>query len=231
MIKKLLKNTAERFERIPPGFAKKIFSNCFWEGSPDCGILSLTFDDGPDPEITPLVLDALEKADAKGTFFLIGSKAREYPELVEEIFNRGHTVGNHTLNHRKLIFEGKKSTGIEIGETQDILTGICGEKPRLFRPPYGIFDFSTVKIAEKLGLSTVVWTVLSGDYKKIAGIDLMQNIKKFIRPGAIIVFHDTEAGGGEMLPDIIGQIAETASIKGIELAGVDEMLEFKSLED
>lgn len=229
MFMNVLKKAAGRLERVPPGFAKKIFANCVWEGSPDSGILAVTFDDGPDPEVTPAVLDSLDRVGATGTFFLIGSKALEYPDLVKEIVERGHIVGNHTLNHRKLIFAGKNTTLKEIDGTQDILTEICGERPSLFRPPYGIFDFSTIKIAEKLGLLTIVWTVLSGDYNTTGEDELMRNINGFIRPGSIIVFHDTVAGGGEILPEIIGKIAETASFKGIELGGVEEMLAFQPL--
>jgi peptidoglycan-N-acetylglucosamine deacetylase len=224
MLLDALRGAAERLEHVPPGFVKKVFNGCVWQGSPDSGILALTFDDGPDPEVTPEVLDALDRVEAKGTFFLVGSKALEYPALVEEIVSRGHTVGNHTMNHRKLILSGKTVTENEIGDAQAVITGICGKAPALFRPPHGIFDFTTVKIAAEYGLKTVIWTVLSGDYRTKGPDEVMHNVEEFIKPGSIIVFHDTKEGGGMMLPGIIERIAETAAFMELELAGVDDML-------
>lgn len=211
-------------EYVPPGFMKKILSGCLWEGAPDSGVLSLTFDDGPDPEVTPLVLDVLEKLDGRGTFFLRGDHAARHPDVVREIRDRGHVIGNHTMNHPRLLLARRKTVEQELDDANSIIADITGVEPLWFRPPYGLFDMTAAKAARKRDMTMVLWTVNSGDYHQSRSVDdLLETVRPFIRGGAIQVFHDTAAGGGEKLPGLIETIGRIAKDSGLRLAGIDEL--------
>src|SRR5262249_12874480 len=100
--------------------------------------LAITFDDGPNPSMTPRFLDLLAGYNARATFFLIGRYARECPELVRELVARGHTIGNHTQTHPNLFRTGPARTGEELQACQDTIAGIVGAQPTIFRPPWGL---------------------------------------------------------------------------------------------
>lgn len=149
----------------------------------------LSFDDGPHPRITPLVLDMLKAYDAKASFFCIANNIEKYPEVYARIIEEGHAVGNHTQNH----VNGWKTDD----ETyfNDIRTASHRIDSRLFRPPYGRMTRFQEKLVSKkpLQFKTVMWTILSGDFDtELDWKDCLQNIEKNLCKGAIIVFHDSE---------------------------------------
>ncbi len=145
----------------------------------------LTFDDGPIPEVTPWVLDILDKYDIKATFFMVGDNARRHPWLVDEIRKRGHSYGNHTMNH----LQGFKVTTLRymrnITEANEYI------ESSLFRPPHGLMRWSQAK-AIKDHYNIVMYDLITRDYsKKCNGYDVLANVKHFTRNGSIIVFHDS----------------------------------------
>ncbi len=217
-------NLFSSLEYVPPKFLKKVLSGCLWEGSSDSGVLALTFDDGPDPGVTPAVLDALEKCDGHGTFFLRGDHALKHPDIVREIRDRGHIIGNHTMSHPRLFLSRRKKVEREIDDAGKIIADITGTEPLWFRPPYGIFDVTVAKAARKRDMTLVLWTVISGDYGQLRPADdILGTVRPFIRGGAIQVFHDTTEGGSGKLPGIIETIGSIAKNKGLCLGGVDEL--------
>jgi len=128
--------------------------------------LALTFDDGPNPAITPKLLDLLDRYKAKATFFLIGRYVRECPELVQETVARGHEVGNHTELHPNLLWLNPTKVRVELRLCHDAIRGAIGAPPKWFRPPFGMRNPWVVPAARELGSCTVMWTLLPGDWQE-----------------------------------------------------------------
>jgi peptidoglycan/xylan/chitin deacetylase (PgdA/CDA1 family) len=127
--------------------------------------LALTFDDGPNPAITPKLLDLLERYQAKATFFLVGKYVRESPTLVKEIAARGHLIGNHTDSHPNLFFCGPAETRSELLRCTEAMQRAVWFEPRWFRPPFGFRSPWLIDIVHQQGMRTVMWTLLPGDWR------------------------------------------------------------------
>ena len=127
--------------------------------------LALTFDDGPNPAITPKLLNLLDRFDAKATFFLIGRFVRECPELVKETVARGHSVGNHTETHPNLLWSSPTQVRIELRLCQDAIRNATGSPPKWFRPPYGMRNPWVIRLARELGCQTEMWSLIPGDWR------------------------------------------------------------------
>jgi len=127
--------------------------------------LALTFDDGPNPVITPKLLDLLDRYNAKATFFLIGRYVRECPGLVQETIARGHLVGNHTENHPNLFRLTRREIRIELRLCHDAISNALGSPPKWFRPPFGMRNPWVIPAARELGYRTVMWTLIPGDWQ------------------------------------------------------------------
>jgi len=164
----------------------------------------ITFDDGPNPEITPFVLDELKKRNWTATFFCVGENITRYPNLVQRIKDEGHEIGNHTFRHEK----GHKST------TEDYIASFrqfeSVQATTLFRPPYGRITRNQAKIIEQTH-KIIMWSWLSYDYdKKLALSTILKKAKK-IQPGAILVLHDNpkiSERQQELLPQLFTILAE-----------------------
>jgi peptidoglycan/xylan/chitin deacetylase (PgdA/CDA1 family) len=126
--------------------------------------LALTFDDGPNPTITPKLLDLLDRYEAKATFFLIGRFVRECPDLVKETVARGHSVGNHTESHPNLFWCTPTQVRIELRLCQDAIRNVLGAPPKWFRPPYGMRNPWVLRVAREMGCETVMLTLIPGDW-------------------------------------------------------------------
>ncbi|PYT96143.1 MAG: polysaccharide deacetylase family protein [Acidobacteria bacterium] len=126
--------------------------------------LAITFDDGPNPAITPKLLDLLDRYQAKATFFLIGRFVRECPGLVKETAARGHALGNHTESHRNLFKLSPSQITVELRLCHHAITNTIGAPPKWFRPPYGFRNPWVIPAATALGCKTVMWTLIPGDW-------------------------------------------------------------------
>jgi peptidoglycan-N-acetylglucosamine deacetylase len=127
--------------------------------------LALTFDDGPNPAITSRLLDLLDEQGVKATFFVIGRFVRECPALTREIFTRGHLLGNHTQTHPNLFWLSPRTIRNELQQCQAALHDAIGTPAKYFRPPFGIRNSWVVSTARELGMQTVMWTLLPGDWR------------------------------------------------------------------
>ena len=153
----------------------------------------ISFDDGPDPEITPFVLDELAKYDAKATFFCIGKNRLEYPEVYDRILAEGHAVGNHSFDH----LDGWKTDNAVYCD--NVLKARQYIHSDLFRPPYGKMNRSQQSQLAKDGFKTVMWSVLSGDFDiGISPKQCCSNVINNAGSGAIIVFHDSKKANEKM---------------------------------
>lgn len=168
-----------------PALIKWFYSDLIWNKSQTEHTLYLTFDDGPIPEVTPFVLDALKKYQAKATFFCIGDNVQKHPQIFEQVKNAGHAIGNHTFNHLK-----GWSTADEVYLEN---TEKCNQfvESKLFRPPYGRAKKSQLKIL-KSKYQVIMWDVLSGDFDTdLSPQKCYQNVVDKSSNGSIIVFHDS----------------------------------------
>jgi peptidoglycan-N-acetylglucosamine deacetylase len=127
--------------------------------------LAITFDDGPNPAITPQLLDLLARFNAKCTFFVVGRFARECSRLVKEIAARGHVLGNHTDSHPNLFFCGPEETHQELLRCTDAIQHASWSAPVWFRPPFGYRSPWLSEIVHRQGMRTVMWTLLPGDWR------------------------------------------------------------------
>ncbi len=153
----------------------------------------ITFDDGPIPEVTPLVLDILTEYEAKATFFCVGNNVSKYPDVFRRIVNDGHSVGNHTFSH----LNGFKSDTGEYLEDIEKCNSLINSN--LFRPPHGRMKITQYK-AVKDKYRIIMWSVLTGDYnKKLSKEEVLNNALKYTKEGSIIVFHDSLKAAESML--------------------------------
>ena len=127
--------------------------------------LAITFDDGPNPAITPKLLNLLAKHNAKATFFLVGKFVRDCPDLTKEILARGHTLGNHTDTHPNLFLCGPRRTTEELKRCTDAIRQATGVEPRWFRPPFGFRSPWLQEIVRRQGMRTTMWTLIPGDWR------------------------------------------------------------------
>jgi peptidoglycan/xylan/chitin deacetylase (PgdA/CDA1 family) len=127
--------------------------------------LAITFDDGPNPAITPRLLDLLAKHNARATFFLVGKFVRECPALAKEILARGHALGNHTDSHPNLLLRGPRKTREELQRCGDAIHQAAGVDPRWFRPPFGFRSPWLGEIVKQQGMRTAMWTLIPGDWR------------------------------------------------------------------
>ncbi len=148
-------------------------------------VVYLTFDDGPIPEVTPWVLDLLDKENIKATFFLVGDNVRKHPELFEELKRRGHSYGNHTMHHVQGLKTSTRSYLRDIEEADALIDS------SLFRPPHGIMRFSQSR-ALRNHYNIVMYDLITRDYDSSIRPDkILRNVMDYARNGSIIVFHDS----------------------------------------
>jgi len=146
----------------------------------------LTFDDGPIPEVTPWVLDLLDHYKVKATFFCVGDNVRKYPEVYQQLLDRGHKTGNHTFNH---VQGWNSKTSYLLNNTAKAAALI---NSILFRPPHGHMRMPQNYALQKAGYKVIMWDVVTRDYSRfMTSKQVLQNVKKYTRDGSIIVFHDS----------------------------------------
>lgn len=170
--------------------------------APQEGIL-LTFDDGPDAEVTPRVLDVLDKHGHKAVFFVVGAKAARHPEIVREIAARGHQVGNHTYSHSPYAnFLGARHLRREIEAADEAVAAATGVRPTLFRPPLGISTHFMRRVLLATGHKAMGWSIRSLDTRRGPRQAVLNRVVRRLRPGGIILLHD-RLEGAEWLADKI----------------------------
>lgn len=165
---------------------RRLIPSLTWRRKIDEKVVYLTFDDGPHPQITPWVMEQLDKYNAKGTFFVVGENAERYPEIIQQLKQNGHVVGNHTYHHVKGWGMSADAYLDEIEMCEKVI-----RTNRLFRPPYGRIN---LKAIERLrNYEIIMWDVLTKDF--VPQLDLkkaQKTIRKNTVNGSIAVFHDSE---------------------------------------
>jgi peptidoglycan/xylan/chitin deacetylase (PgdA/CDA1 family) len=189
------------------------------------GEVAITIDDGPDPEVTPAVLDVLQAAGAVATFFCIGQRAQAHPQLLREIVARGHSVQNHSFRHdHRFSLSGPAAFARELRAAQEVFERITGLRPSCFRAPAGLRNPFLAAVLQRLGLHLVSWTRRGYDTRERDACCVLERLTRDLAAGDILLLHDghvARSAAGvpvvlEVLPALLQRLRE-AGLKPVTL--------------
>ncbi len=182
----------------------------------------LTFDDGPDPAITPGILALFREHAVRATFFVLGEKAQRHPQIIKQIFEDGHAVGNHSFRHPRLVGKTKDFIRAEVTETDAAIAEIIGKRTTLFRPPYGRFGADLLSVLNDSGHKMILWSASTKDYQSAATAETISgNLLKQARPGKIILMHDGHANSRATLNALKNSLGDLIA-RGITFSPIPE---------
>lgn len=191
--------------------------------------IALTFDDGPDPEYTPRLLDLLKRHGAKATFFVVGENAERHPELIARMHEEGHALGIHNYVHHTNWLMRPSTVKSHIRRTSEAIERAAGVKPRYYRPPWGImnaFDYRSVG-----DLTVVLWSAMFGDWSAKVGADkLYERMRSKLKPGEVMLMHDcgTTFGADRDAPAntiaALARLLEDGDRLGYKFVGIDQLI-------
>lgn len=170
-------------------------------------LIALTFDDGPYPIFTPLLLEQLQRLRVHATFFLIGRDAEQWPEISERVERDGNEVADHTYTHPDLDQESAAQVRYEILKGRDVLYGLVHD-PSVrvyFRPPHGRYTVATIKVAQGLGYQTILWTDDSGDWRTVTPAALKAHVERYATAPEILLLHSGRLPTIQMLPVVVAK--------------------------
>ena len=169
----------------PPLLLRWMYPRAFWRMNKNEKAVDLTFDDGPSPEVAHWVRDLLDKYHSKATFFLVGDNVRKHPEEFKMIVERGHRLGNHTFNHIQGLKYLSYNYLANVNKADELI------KSNLFRPPHGWMRWAQYMVLRNR-YTIVMWDLVTRDYsKRLNGPQVLNKVKKYVRNGSIITFHDS----------------------------------------
>jgi len=190
-------------------------------GSANRREIALTFDDGPDPESTPALLDLLRTNGVHATFFCVGERARRYPDLVRRIANEGHTLGNHSEHHAWWTnFLFGRALDSELTAAQRSIESSAGVRPRYYRPPLGLTNPHYRSALDKAGLRLVGWHLRSFDLRRTPVETIAKRVCAQARPGSIVAMHDVGPGRARVL-QLVQEVIAYSRAHGYSLVCVD----------
>jgi peptidoglycan/xylan/chitin deacetylase (PgdA/CDA1 family) len=193
-------------------------------------VVALTFDDGPSPEWTPKILDELKKAGVKATFFMIGKYVEKYPQIARRVAEEGHDIGNHSYDHKVLIYYRMKTLECEINEAEKVIKDVTGVETHYFRPPKAWLTYKEKEKIKEMGYEVVLWTLNSKDWVTFDDKYIVKFLVHNVKPGDIILFHDgggvfsTEGGNRRETVKTIPQLVEKLRAKGYRFVTITELL-------
>lgn len=179
--------------------------------------VALTFDDGPHPEYTPKLLDALKERGVKATFFLIGKNAKVHPEIVKRIADEGHVIGNHTMNHVEITKMTDADAFLELDENRKLLEGITGMPVEYMRPPFGAWQKS---LENKVNAMPVLWSVDPLDWTTENTEEVVRRVIEEVEEDEIILLHDYYESSVEAAIRIV----DILQAEGYDFVPIDELI-------
>lgn len=182
------------------------------------GEIAVTFDDGPHPEVTPMVLDILDRYGVKASFFCVGEKAAAHPDIVREIVRRGHAIENHSMRHSGFFgFYGPVALRRDIGAAQAVLGGIAGRPPRFFRAPMGIRNPMLDPVVTRMGLRYISWTRRGFDTVARDPEVVLKRLLDGLGGGDILLLHDRRSvHGNPIVLTVLPALLEKLSATGLK---------------
>ncbi|HEY0742507.1 MAG TPA: polysaccharide deacetylase family protein [Chryseosolibacter sp.] len=194
-------------------------------GKPDSKEVALTFDDGPVPGKTEQILGILERYNVRASFFCIGNRVKEFPQLTVRIHSEGHLIGNHSYWHGKLFdLQTPSAINKELTDTNEIISSTLGIRPRFFRPPYGVTNPMVASAIQQGEFKTIGWSVRSLDTVIKDSEKLFAKVTSALKGGDIVLFHDFSDATIKILPAFIEHIQKS----GLRIVRVDELLNEKA---
>ncbi|MFB4283029.1 MULTISPECIES: polysaccharide deacetylase family protein [unclassified Nonomuraea] len=184
--------------------------------------LALTFDDGPGAQ-TPALLKALSKAGAKATFFLVGKRVEERPEVARQIVAKGHAIGNHTYSHASLPTKLDHEIAEELEVTQDVIEQATGRTPTIYRPPYGHTDERVLGLAAQSELAEILWTGTTLDWQLRDTKKIKAAVLKLAKRDGVILMHDVVPQTVKVMPEVVKELKK----RGYHLVTVPTLLRGK----
>lgn len=184
----------------------------------------LTFDDGPDPEWTPRVLDVLEQEDVKATFFAIGQQAQRAPDLMRRIHAAGHAVGNHTFSHRHPWFMSQRTARAQVRDGANALSDVLGVSPRFYRPPHGRQRACMIDEAQRCGQRVVLWDISAVDWGPLGAAEGIEKRLDVVKSGDVVLMHDgrNQHNRPDQLLRVLPQFLRKLADRGLEPAPLSE---------
>jgi peptidoglycan-N-acetylglucosamine deacetylase len=185
------------------------------------GEVSLTFDDGPDPAVTPQVLDLLERHGAGASFFFVATRAAAHPELVREVARRGHSVENHSYDHsHAFAARGWSATRRDLERSQTLLAGLCGRAPRFFRAPAGLRNPLLDPLLARAGLRYASWTRRGFDAVRRDAAAVLRRLSRNLAAGDVLLLHDGHsaltAQGEPVVLAVLPQLLRELAARGLK---------------
>jgi len=196
------------------------FVRAICRGEPGRKHVALTFDDGPDPAVTPKLLDVLDRNRIQAGFFVVGSKAAAHPDLVREIDRRGHVLGNHSYRHAwwtNFLLSGRLAR--EIRRTQEVIRAVTGKTPAFYRPPMGLTNPHLSWAVRQAGLTVIGWEVRPFDTQKDADTVIRRVLNK-VRDGSIILLHDGGRNAAH-IAHVVEELAKTLPEHGFSFTSLE----------
>jgi peptidoglycan-N-acetylglucosamine deacetylase len=184
-------------------------------------VVAMTFDDGPHPTLTPKLLDILKERNIKCTFFVIGSSARAYPQIIRRILAEGHEIANHTYTHCNLPTRTDAQIRSELQQSEDALVAAANYRPHLIRPPYGAINQRIKQLMfTEFGYSTIMWSVDPQDWRRPGVAAVTSRLVNGAHPGAIMLAHDIHPPTIQAMPSMFDQLLA----KGYRFVTVSQLL-------
>ncbi len=192
----------------------RIFPRWLWRLPNGDGQVALTFDDGPDSNTTPALLETLAKLDIRATFFIVGSKVEGNTAVLRRAAADGHVLANHGYHHANHALYSRAALRSSIQKTEEAMTALDVQPLRLFRPPYGFFRPGTASELTRLGYRGVMWTAHLRDWKPQNPAVLERRARRSLHDGSIILLHDSHASGPQSLSRILTRLAAEVQERG-----------------
>lgn len=198
----------------------------FYNGPKKVKKVALTFDDGPDEKFTEPILDILKEKKVQATFFLLGKKVEAFPKVAKRIAKEGHAIGNHSWSHAQLTELDDKSLKLQINKADQAMKKVVGFEPSLFRAPYGALSDPVVEELVQSDHHIIGWSVDPRDWDGRTADKIVDNVKKYTKPGAIILLHSSGGYKGDLSNTVaaLPKIIEYLQSKGYEFVTVPELL-------
>lgn len=209
-----------KYHYNPPAIIKKIFSDFFWE-TQNKKIL-LTFDDGPVPESTEIILDFLSERNKRAVFFCVGNNVKKNLPLAKKIIGNGHLIANHTFNHAVLTKLDDASVVSEIDSFNHFVNENLNYGVKYFRPPHGKFNLRLKRILKEKNLTNVMWSLLTYDYKNDLDV-VKKSIDRYLKTNSVVVFHDSIKSKA-IIKQSLNYLFEMADRKGFIIGEPGECL-------
>ena len=190
-----------------------------------CPWVCLTFDDGPDPDYTPKILDILAEHNVHANFFVLGSAAKQYPQLIKRMIDEGHVVGNHTYSHFHPWTISSRRARVEVTRTSQVIRRIVGESPRWFRPPHGRLRKAMLDQVHNENMHTVLWNHSIIDWGPLGTEQGIAQRLHDIKFGDIVLMHDgaREHNHPELLIKQLPTFVKNLNTRGIRTVTLDQV--------